>query len=417
MTDRTADISYVKEIRPDFMQINNRANYVKQGEQIKLKAELVQNLNVFTSHTKFGELSWSSSDTSVATVTNDGVVTSVGLGETTITVKDIENGYQAQAIVYTIQNNEKAITMPDIAQGVDFTAVLKADGTVWTTGLNTSGQLGDGTTVNKSRPVQVKVNSREYLSNIVKISVGTDHVIAVSKIGEVYTWGLNDYGQLGNGTTTRSVYATKVLNSNGDSAIKDVVDVNAGHKFSIVLLKDGTVYGFGRNAYGELGILNNSNKSLPTQMDGIVNAVKIQANSNGSTIQIGDGTVWTTGYNSYGTLGQNMKSATSGIAAGRGLNAANRVINSELNGVLKNVVKITSGLNQTIVLTESHQALVWGYNNVGQLGTNNTTSYAYPVSMNMLETGAKLTDKVLDIGVSGNRTLVKTIDSNNAKHI
>ena len=417
MTDRTTDIPYVKEIRPDFIQIDNRSNYVKQGEQITLKTELVQNLNAFAGHIKLGKLNWSSSDTSVATVTNEGVVTSVGLGEATITVKDIENGYQAQAIVYTIQNNEKAITMPDIAQGVDFTAVLKADGTVWTTGLNTSGQLGDGTTVNKSRPVQVKINSKEYLSNIVKISAGTDHVIAVSKTGEVYTWGENDYGQLGNGATTRSVYATKVLNSNGDSTIKDVIDVNAGHKFSIVLLKDGTVYGFGRNAYGELGILNNTNKSLPTQMDGIVNAVKIQANSNGSTIQIGNGTVWTTGYNTYGTLGQNMKSSNSGVSSIRGLNAANPVVNATSNGVLKNVVKIASGINHTIALTEDKQALAWGGNNVGQLGTTDTTSYAYPVSMKVLETGEKLTDKVLDIGTSGNRTLVKTIDSNNTKHV
>ena len=52
---------------------------------------------------------------------------------------------------------------------------------------------------------------------------------------------------------------------------------------TVVLLKDGTVYGFGRNEHGELGILNNTNKLLPTQMDGIANAVKVQANSSGST--------------------------------------------------------------------------------------------------------------------------------------
>ena len=135
-----------------------------------MKAEVAENLNAFAGHIQLGNLSWSSSDTSVATVTNDGTVTVCGLGETTITVKDLTNGYQAQAIVYGIQNNEKAITKPDISQGAHFTVILKADGTVWTTGLNNNGQLGDGTTINRSKPVQVKLNSKEYLSNIVKIS-------------------------------------------------------------------------------------------------------------------------------------------------------------------------------------------------------------------------------------------------------
>lgn len=69
------------------------------------------------------------------------------------------------------------------------------------------------TTVNRTKPVRVKINSKEYLKDIVKIAAGEDHAVAVSKTGEVYAWGYNDTYQLGNGTTTKSVYATKVLNT------------------------------------------------------------------------------------------------------------------------------------------------------------------------------------------------------------
>ena len=412
---RTADVLSVTELRPDFLEIDSRASHLKLGQQIKLNARVNNRLNAFTG-IKIKELEWSSSNLDVATVSNDGTVTTVGLGEVTITVKDKTHGYQGQSIIYVIQDNEKAIAVPDISQGVDFTAVLKSDGSVWTTGLNNNGQLGDGTITNRTKPVRVKVNNKEYLTNIVKISAGTDHCIALSKTGEVYAWGLNDAGQLGNGTTTRNVYANKVLDSRGNTNLNKVIDISSGHKFSIVLLENGDVYGFGRNAYGELGTLNNANRILATKMDGIANAVKVQANSNSSSIQIGNGTVWTTGYNNYGTLGQNA-SNTGSSAATQGRTAANPVVNPTRNGILKNIVKTVTGLHQTIVLTEDNKVYVWGYNNYGQLGTGNTTNFSYPTNMRKLGDVSELQDKVIDIGASGYRTLVKTIDKQEEEHL
>ncbi len=415
MTNRTGNITTVKELRPDYMQVDQRANYVKQGDNITLQVSVAKRLNAFAQHIKLGNLSFSSSNTEIATVTNDGTVTAVGLGEATITVKDIEHGYQAQAIIYVIQNHEQVITMPDISQGTDFTTILKADGSVWTTGLNNNGQCGDGTVINRSKPVRVKTSSKEYLSGIVKIASGTDHVLALTKEGEVYAWGLNDVGQLGNGTTTRSVYAAKVLNSNAEGAINNVIDISSGHKFSIMLLKDGTVWGIGRNVYGELGTLNYSNKVLPAQMDEIANAVRVQANSSSSSVQIGNGTVWTTGYNQHGTLGQNAVN-TGSSAASQGRNAANPVVNNTRNGILTNVVKLVGGLHQTVVLQEDNTVYTWGYNHAGQLGVGNTTTYSYPVKPKLAATGLEITDKVVNIGASGYRTILQIVDEQKEKH-
>jgi len=413
LSNRNVNFTTVQELRPDFMEVNQRISYVKQGETLKLDVHIAQNLNAFAGHIQLGNLSYASSNPEIAEVSNDGTVTAVGLGETTITIKDLDHGYQAQAVVYVIQNNEKAITMPDISQGDTFSVFLKADGTVWTVGLNSNGQCGDGTTINRSKPVRVKINSKEYLSNIVKISAGVDHVMALSKTGEVYTWGFNDVGQLGNGSTTRGVFASKMLDSIGQNPISNVIDINSGYKFSLMLFNDGTVWGVGRNVYGELGILNNANKSLPVQMDGIANAIRVQANSSGSSIQIANGTVWTTGYNYYGTLGQNGTN-TGSSAAAQGRNIPNPVINNARDAVLRNVVKLSGGLHQNIVLQEDNTVWAWGYNNVGQYGTGNTTSFAYPVRVKTM--GVDPIDKVVNIGTSGYNTLLQTVDAQNKKH-
>ena len=415
LTARTENVTTVTELKPDYLEIDKRASWVKQGEVVKLNAQIVNRLNAFLG-IKLGELQWSSSNTNIATVSNDGTVTTKALGETTITVEDKTNGYKAQAIVYVIQNNEKAVAVPHIAQGMGFTVILKSDGTVWATGLNSNGQLGDGTIENKTKPVQVKIDENTPLTNIVKISAGNEHVLALSENGEVYAWGANSNGQLGNGTTVKNIYATKVLDNVGKAILNKVIDINSGHAHSIVLLENGEVFGFGRNDYGQLGTLDNTDKLLPTKMDGISNAVKVQASALGTAIQNGDGKILTTGWNSNGGLGQNHTS-TGSTNATKGKNYANYVINTTKNGILKDIVKVASGYQSTIALTKDGKALVWGYNRYGQLGTGNTTSYSYPVTMKVKKTGTELIDKVIDIGASEENTIVKTIDEQGKEHI
>lgn len=389
------------QLEPDYMELNKRAVSLKQGESTKLEASVKENLNAYVGHIKLGTLQWHSFDTNVATVDNNGNITAVGLGETTITVKDTTNGYQAQAIISVIQNHEKAIAVPNVTQGNNFTAILKADGTVWTTGLNSEGQLGDGTTYSKSKPVQVKISNNQYLTGITKIYAGSKHVVALSQTQEVYVWGSNTYGQLGDGTTTKSVYAKKVLDADATNPIKDVIGIASGVYSSYVLKADGTVYGFGWNERGQLGLGNHTNKTLPSQVIEGVNIVNIQAGDSELFMQKGDGTLLSVGYNLEGELGQNMTTNTASNNKGRSINLVGYVINSQRNGILKNVVKVVGGGHQFIALTEDNQAYTWGYNAHGQLGTGNKTNYAYPMQVNLEE-------KILDIGAAHYRTLVKT---------
>ena len=98
----------------------------------------------------------------------------------------------------------------------------------------------------------------------------------------------------------------------------------------IALLKDGKVVSFGRNAYGNLGSLNNAKRSYAGYMDRVENIVDVQAFSTGSMVQKGDGTLWTTGYNYYGTLGTNNTN-TGSSAAAQGRTHALEVINPTKN--------------------------------------------------------------------------------------
>ncbi len=398
-----------REIQSDFMELSSRVVTVKQGETITLQAQVKENLSAFAGHIKLGNITYTSSNLSVATVNEKGEITAVNLGEATIIAKDTTYGYTAQTIVKVIQNNEKAIAVPDIAQGKGFTVVLKADGTVWTMGLNTLGQLGDGTTANKTKPVQVKINSKEYLTGIVEISAGLDFAMALNKDGEVYVWGNNAYGQLGNGTTTKSVYATKMLKPDATGPVQNVIGIDAGSNASYLLMKDGMVYGTGANTRGQLGLQNNTNKTLLNKMLEAENIVRISAEHSGVGLQTGDGKVLTVGYNYEGELGQNNTN-TGSNDAGRSKNLLWSVINATKDGELTNIVKIVSGTHQFIAITEDNKAYSWGYNAYGQLGNGTKTNSSFPVTMKIGNASTDITDKVIDAGASYYSSMLKLQD-------
>ena len=119
------------------------------------------------------------------------------------------------------------IALPQIETGNGFTVILKADGTVWTIGNNAKGQLGtgEGTGTYSNVLTQVQIDEDTKLENVVKIAVGTDHALAITKQGRVYAWGDNTYGQLGQNNTKSSNYAKIVLGEDGASYLGDIVDI------------------------------------------------------------------------------------------------------------------------------------------------------------------------------------------------
>ena len=175
-----------------------------------------------------------------------------------------------------------------------FTVALKSNGTVWAWGNNRYGQLGDGTTTDRTTPVQVM-----NLNSIASLSTGDDHTVAVKSDGTVWAWGRNGSGQLGDGSTTSRITPVQVTGVSG------IIAVAAGQSYTLALKNDGTVWAWGYNDYGQLGDGTKTGRTTPVQVKNISDVVAISAGGGrGSSFVLkNDGTVWGWGYNYDGQLG------------------------------------------------------------------------------------------------------------------
>jgi alpha-tubulin suppressor-like RCC1 family protein len=117
-----------------------------------------------------------------------------------------------------------------------------ASGTAWAWGSNDYGQLGDRTTTSKNTPVSVS-----NLSDVKTVAGGCSHSLALRGDGTVWGWGSNDYGQLGDGTTTDRNSPVRVIN------LSDVTAITGGGYHSLAFKGDGTVQAWGNNFSGQLG--------------------------------------------------------------------------------------------------------------------------------------------------------------------
>lgn len=171
---------------------------------------------------------------------------------------------------------------------------LKNDGTVWAWGINSNGQLGDGSTTNHSTPVQVS-----GLSGISSIAVGPagNHILALKNDGTVWAWGWNYYGQLGDGTTTNRSTPVQVSN------LSDVSQISNGYTHSLALKSDGTVWTWGSNGAGQLGDETRTNRSTPVQVSNLSGVSAIAGGGSHSVALKNDGTARAWGSNNYEQLG------------------------------------------------------------------------------------------------------------------
>ncbi len=174
--------------------------------------------------------------------------------------------------------------IPQATAGFNHTLLLKSDGTVWAWGNNTYGQLGNGTTTSSSMPVQVV-----GLNGVTSIaaSAGSDHSVAVKSDGTVWAWGNNTFGQLGNGTRISSTVPVQVVGL--DSAIS----VTAPATQTLALKSDGTVWAWGKNLGTPNPRSGYATDALAPMQVPNMSAIASIATSSSLTIALkSDGTLW-----------------------------------------------------------------------------------------------------------------------------
>ena len=215
-------------------------------------------------------------------------------------------------------------------------------GTVWAWGSNTRGFLGDGTTIDRYTPVQV-----QGLDNVIAISVGDAHSLALKSNGTVWAWGANFTGRLGDGTTTDRYAPVQV------QGLDSVIAISAGNH-SLALKSDGTVWAWGRNFWGQLGDGTTTDRYTPVQVQGLNEVAAIATDANYSMALKHDGTVWVWGYNFGGGLGGNLQLPQRTPAQVSGLS---------------NISSIVTGYGSFFAISDG-LFWAWGWNDQGALGIN-----------------------------------------------
>ena len=140
-----------------------------------------------------------------------------------------------------------------------FTVAISNLGRVWAWGDNSSGQLGDNTSVSKRTPVSILGNVKTFC----KISAGRYHTVSIDKNGRAWSWGLNTSGQLGDNTTTQRATPVSVA-----GAIKTFCSISAGEEYSIAVDKNGNAWSWGLYTSGQLGNATYTSYRSPVSLGG-----------------------------------------------------------------------------------------------------------------------------------------------------
>jgi len=255
--------------------------------------------------------------------------------------------------------NTETIT-PMLAAGYGFSLALKSNGTVWAWGYNDCGQLGDNSTTNRRTPVQT-----HGLASITAIAAGDRHSLALKKDGTVWAWGAAYNGKLGNNMTTGDqTTPVQVQGLGGVGFLTDIIAIAGGGYHSLALKRDGTVWAWGCNDYGQLGDNSTTQRNTPVQVQGLTDIIAIAAGWGHSVAVKSDGTVWAWGRNQFGQLGNNS--------------TVNRLVPVQ---ILTDSVAIEAGYAHTIALKRDGTVWAWGWNSYGQLGDNSITNRLTPVQI------------------------------------
>ena len=138
---------------------------------------------------------------------------------------------------------------------------IKSDGSLWGMGPNNYGQLGDGTTTQRTSPVQI------VASGVIDVAAGRDHSLFTKSDGSLWAMGLNIDGQLGDGTTTNRTSPVQVVSSG-------VVKVYGGDYHSLFIKSDGSLHAIGQNNYGQLGDGTTTNRTSPEKSADLISTIE-----------------------------------------------------------------------------------------------------------------------------------------------
>jgi alpha-tubulin suppressor-like RCC1 family protein len=270
-----------------------------------------------------------------------------------------------------------------VSLGWYHTAAIKNDGTLWCWGGNEFGQVGDGTLIERNLPVQIGTDN-----NWRSVASGQTYTLAIKTDGTLWAWGQNQVGQLGNGTT--SINETKPQQIGTDTNWQSLT---TGRAFSLAIKTNGTLWAWGVNNSGQLGDGTKVNKNVPTQVGTMSDWQSVSAGDSHTLGLSQDGKLLAWGLNSYGELGNGTNNDSNvPILIGTATNWKKIEAGSYYSYAIKTtgqLYKFGNGLKSptsfdsstdwqeiktdsfhTLALKTGNSLSASGYNTFGQLGNN-----------------------------------------------
>jgi alpha-tubulin suppressor-like RCC1 family protein len=251
-------------------------------------------------------------------------------------------------------------------------AAIMSDGSVRMWGAGAYGQLGQGANLlNRYRPIQPAMpRGAAKVSKLLRTGYQT---IALTEAGTVYVWGRNNYGTLGVGNTAVVPVPTKI--TVGGEVVADVMTCgfyNSNAEHVLFLTTAGNLYGCGYNGYGQLGLNDTTDRSSPTLISGGWKDAKVAAVNYGFNMaRKADDSLWMWGINSTGQLGQGITDTIkvpTKVNAFGGLAVVAYDGGSDQNG----------GYGVAAAILSDGSLYTWGYNGYGQLGLGNVIQQNVP---------------------------------------
>lgn len=297
-------------------------------------------------------------------------------------------------------------TVVDMFAAAYHNCALTSEGKVYCWGYNNYGQIGDGTTINRDKPVEVK----GLLEGKVVTSIGgTYYTSCAIAEGQIYCWGNSTYGTAGIGTatatiTTPTLVKTGVTNGLNNTYNATKLSTSGSYSYNMCAIVDSKAYCWGRNRYGEVGDNSTTTRNEPravTAATGVLLGKTItditsdgyDGDSTTHSCAIANAVAYCWGDNTNGVLGNN--STTDSLVP--------VAVYATGSGVLtgKTISRIVAGEYHTCALTTEAKIACWGNGQYGRLGNNSTTTSKVPVLI--YQNGQISGQTIVDLGGGTNR--------------
>ena len=290
----------------------------------------------------------------------------------------ITNNFPGPVDRATLLKGKKIISL---SSGYQHSCAVDDTGEVYCWGNNTFDQLGNGSFSGTYAPILAAVEGEMKEKKIVKVAAGQNSSCALDSEGEVYCWGQNFLGQLGDGTNDRYRNDPRRIEMDGILKEKDIIDVFAGGKHVCALDSEGEVYCWGDNDDGQLGD-GTGNNPIPSVMDiskvpvkvvwndAVPEIVKVAGGTSHTCAIDKDGLTYCWGVNSKGQLGDGTTETR------------NVPVRVKTAFVFKD---ISAGFEHTCGVENNGDVYCWGSNITDQLGNNSENDSYEPVKVSFTE--------------------------------